>query len=222
MKVLIVEDDPMVRNIINSFLHKIDTNFKIYEANGLPKAKEILKKEKIGLLLLDVYLGAYRGPELLKWIREENIDIDVVLITADNSAETVERAFRLGAVDYLIKPFNFIRFNDAIQSVLLRKGQLESSAEVNQDSIDIFIKNNQKLSRLKTIEKGINPMTQQMIIETLSNSDKRLTAQEIAEMTSLARVTVNRYLIHFLEEGIVEEQLKYGKVGRPQKLYRLI
>lgn len=222
MKVLIVEDDPMVRTIINSFLKKVDQNFTTYEVSDLPTAQDILEKEKIDLLLLDVYLGSYKGPDLLKWVRESSIDIDVVLITADNSAETVENSFRLGAVDYLIKPFNFARFNEAIQSVLHRKDQLKTHDAVDQDRIDSFVKQQKTDSRLRSIEKGINPMTQQIIIDTLRESNKPLTSHEIADITSLARVTVRRYLVYFLEEGLVDEQLKYGKVGRPQKCYKLI
>lgn len=218
MNILIVEDDPMVRNINKGFVKKISGAFKVYEAEDIGRAKAVIESVSIDLVLLDVYLGNDKGPELLGWIRANSLDIDVILITADNSAETVEKAFRLGSIDYLIKPFNFGRFDEAINKVITRRSKLSNNVEFNQEHIDSMIQN-PAVKLAKPQDKGINTMTYDLILKALRESTNPMTAQAIGKLTELARVTVRRYLEHMVDEGIAEEMQHYGKVGRPQKTY---
>lgn len=215
MKVLIVEDDPMVRTINKGYLKKIDGKIKVYEASDINTAKTVLESQPVDLILLDVYLGEGRGPELLTWARMRSMDLEVVLITADNSYETVSTAFRLGAVDYLIKPFSYKRFAEAIEKVRVKRSAIVGSQAVSQEDIDKMLTNN----REQTSEKGINPVTYQMVMDGLITSGEPQTAQDLADKIQLARVTVRRYLEYMVEQGNVEEQLNYGKVGRPNKYY---
>jgi response regulator of citrate/malate metabolism len=220
MRILIVEDDPMVRNINKGFVKKINTGYTVFEAGDVEAARGLLETQAIDLVLLDVYLGEGSGPDLLGWIRSRGMDTDVILITADNSAETVEKAFRLGTVDYLIKPFNFGRFSEAIGKVLARRSQLASKPALDQAHIDSLIQAGGNKTA-KPLDKGINNMTYDLILEALKKSQDPVIAQEIGGMTDLARVTVRRYLEYMVEEGVASEMQHYGKVGRPQKVYVL-
>lgn len=219
MRILIVEDDPMVRSINEAFLIKIDPYYDILQAANIKQAKEHIEKNKIDLVLLDVYLGEESGPDLLKWIRGEGLDMDVVLITADNSAQTVETVFRLGAVDYLIKPFEYERFKEAITSVLNRR-RIRIDTHFSQEKLDDLIKSGSKQD--VQFEKGVNQATYKIVKEVVKNADEPLTAQQIGSKVDLARVTVRRYLEYMLEEGLLRETFNYGKVGRPQKTYQWI
>ena len=219
MRILIVEDDPMVRSINAVFLRKIDSNYGILQAANIQEAKTCISKNKIDLVLLDVYLGEESGPDLLKWIRGEGLDMDVVLITADNSAQTVEAVFRLGAVDYLIKPFEYERFKEAITSVLSRR-QIRYDTHVSQEKLDDLIK--PSIKQEVRYEKGVNQATYKIVKEVIENAEEPLTAQEIGSKVDLARVTVRRYLEYMLEEGLLTETFSYGKIGRPQKTYQWI
>lgn len=225
MRVLIVEDDPMVRTINKGYLKKIDQTIEIVEANTIEAAKEILESRPINLILLDVYLGEGRGPDLLTWARASALDLEVVLITADNSYETVESVFRLGAIDYLIKPFSFERFSEAISKVKQKRSAFSEKVKVDQEDIDKMLSIRPKTVNEKTVdqdhlaEKGINPMTYALVKEALINAGKKQTAQDIARATNLARVTVRRYLEHMVSSDEVLEELNYGKVGRPNKYY---
>jgi response regulator of citrate/malate metabolism len=220
MNILIVEDDPMVSSINRGFLKKINAEYKIYDVPGIAEAKDFILKKDVDIVLLDVYLSGSNGPDLLKWIRENDWDIEVVLITSDNSAETVELAFRYGALDYLIKPFNFDRFKAAIEKAVNRRNQLENQETIDQSFIDRMIQSN-IASDEPPSEKGVNPITYDMIMSVLKSTKCPLTAQLVAQKTDLARVTVRRYLEYMVKIGEAEEMLNYGKVGRPQKAYIL-
>ena len=225
MRVLIVEDDPMVRTINKGYLKRIDQNIKIYEASTIEEAKAVLNSEQINLILLDVYLGEGRGPDLLAWARASALDLEVVLITADNSYETVATVFRLGAVDYLIKPFSYERFCEAIHKVRQKRTAFSEKAKVEQEDIDKMLSSRpnavKEMATERDVlsEKGINPMTYALVKDALLNAGKKQTAQEIASATNLARVTVRRYLEHMVGTNEVEEELNYGKIGRPNKYY---
>ena len=221
MKLLIIEDDPMVRSINAGFVRKIDPKIEILEAGTLEKGKSLLLEEEIALVLLDVYLGRESGPTLLKWLREAELAVDVILITADNSSETVESAFRLGALDYLIKPFTFERFKEALCKAISRQAHLNRQTEVDQKSIDAMLRREPETASEVPSGKGINVQTHELIVHALKESNTPLTAQDIAGQTGLARVTVRRYLTAMADQGLLEETLHYGKIGRPQKYYVL-
>lgn len=219
MKILIVEDDPMVRSINIGFIQKMQKQHKIFEAQNLTTAKAILSHEAIDILLLDVYLGDEHGPDLLKWLRSKDYHCETILITADNSTETITEALMQGAIDYLIKPFNYKRFEEAFQKAINRSNQLKGKDAFDQDAIDDLILTG-SAKTVKT-EKGINQMTYQTVKLVLNEMETPKTAQEISDKTELARVTVRRYLEYMVEIGEVEEMLNYGKIGRPQKYYSL-
>lgn len=98
IQVLIVEDDPMVREINEKFLKKIEGYTVCNSVSSIEKAKASILKIRPDLILLDVFFPQGRGIDLLKWIRKEDLKCDIILITADKSMQTVEEAFRYGVV----------------------------------------------------------------------------------------------------------------------------
>jgi response regulator of citrate/malate metabolism len=114
IKVMIVEDDPMVIEINSKFLKRVEGFTLLKAVSNLEDAKKIILLGKPDLILLDVYLPKENGIDFLKWIRAQEIKIDVILITADKSIERIQEAFRYGVVNYLIKPFSFEKFKEAL------------------------------------------------------------------------------------------------------------
>jgi len=226
IKVLIVEDDPMVREINEKFLSKIE-GYTLYDSvNSIEKAKESIIKGRPDLILLDVFFPQDKGLELLKWVRMENIKCDVILITADKSMETVEEAFRYGAVDYLVKPFVFKRFKEAMLQYKNRKNSFENIERVEQDIIDKYtLKKKREIAQdeddISDI-KGFSQHTYEKVLEGIQEMEnKTFTAQEIAERIGVSRITARRYLDYLEKEQKLAIELEYGKVGRPKNKYRL-
>lgn len=226
IKVLIVEDDPMVREINEKFLRKVE-GYELYDSvNSIEKAKETLLNGVPDLVLLDVFFPQGKGLELLKWIRFEDIKCDVILITADKSTETVEEAFRYGAVDYLVKPFVFKRFKEAMIQYKNRKSNFGNTEKVEQDLIDRYtLKEKRRIPQNEddVIDlKGFSQHTYEKILESIEGmKDKTFTAQEIAKTVGVSRITARRYLDYLEKEKKLVIELEYGKVGRPKNKYRL-
>lgn len=223
IKVMIVEDDPMVREINKGFLSKLDGFKIIYEASKIKDAEDYLKYNSIDLILLDVFLPNGNGIELLKWIRKNEIKCDVILITAEKNVESVDESFRYGAIDYLVKPFSRERFDEALIKYKSRYEKMHTLSDLKQEHIDKYIVNNENTSsNKKETIKGLSMVTYDQIWKAINNdTDRVFTADSLADEVGLARVTVRRYLEYMVEEGKLQLTLEYGKVGRPNNYYSL-
>jgi response regulator of citrate/malate metabolism len=223
IEVMIVEDDPMVREINSKFLKKVE-GFVLYKAVGnLTDAKKFVLARKPDLILLDVFLPKENGIDFLKWLRSEEIDVDVILITADKTSGRVQEAFRYGAVDYLIKPFSFERFKEALLMFKERHNAYKKIDEIEQTALDKLISIAAVPQEEEGLAKGLNKYTYKSIWEEIVRSDEGyFTAEELSEKIKVARVTVRRYLEYMEKEGLLEKLVEYGKVGRPQHKFRRI
>jgi two-component system, CitB family, response regulator len=223
IQVMIVEDDPMVREINSKFLKRVE-GFNLYKAvSNLDDAKKFILIKKPDLILLDVYLPKENGIDFLKWIRAQEIDIDIILITADKSIERIQEAFRYGVVDYLIKPFSFERFKDSLNQFKGRYYQFKTNDAIEQKDLDKLISNSNASQNDDDFAKGLNKYTYKTIWEEIQKSNyDDFTAEDLAEKLGIARVTVRRYLEYMEKENKVDKLVEYGKVGRPQHKYHKI
>ena len=223
MKILIVEDDPMVAHINLKFANKAGYE-DVETVSDIESAKKRLIQGGIDLVLLDVYLPTGKGTDLLKWIRQENLGSDVILITADRSSETVEIAMNFGAVDYLIKPFDFARFQLAMDKFERKHSGFVGKKSVEQDDIDsIFFDSSSKIDKIKDmLEKGMSEKTYTAIHNAIRDMDAPTTAEELGDKLGISRVSVRRYLEFMEAQGLLEMKPIYGKKGRPQHLFKYV
>ena len=223
IQVMIVEDDPMVREINSKFLKRVE-GFILYKAvSNLDDAKKFILIKKPDLILLDVYLPKENGIDFLKWIRAQEIDIDIILITADKSIERIQEAFRYGVIDYLIKPFSFERFKESLNQFKGRYYQFKKNDVIEQKDLDKLISSSNVSQNEDDFAKGLNKYTYKTIWEEIQrNNYDDFTAEDLAEKLGIARVTVRRYLEYMEKENKVDKLVEYGKVGRPQHKYHKI
>ena len=241
MNILIVEDDPMVGQINSRFARKLSFVGQVQLAENLEEAKVLIEDNSFDLMLLDVYFPNGRGPDLLEWIRGRKIPLDVIFITADKSPQTVERALHLGAVDYLVKPFTFQRFKRALENALERIEGINRSEDFSQEKLDqVFspgteaetgeadgAENTQQAQSLDDqllkpadLDKGMSYKTYEHVLGAVVKSNKSFTAEQLGRHLGIARVTIRRYLDYMEKKGILEVELQYGRIGRPQHFYR--
>jgi response regulator of citrate/malate metabolism len=224
--VAIVEDDPMVSRITEEFLAKVSGYLLKATYDSIEKAKEGILENPPKLLLLDVFFSKSSGIELLKWSRKFELDMDVILITADHSTETIEKAMRYGAIDYLVKPFRFARFEEAL---LNYKNVIESFREgevSSQEIIDSILNKNATVivqeKEVSEVAKGYQNITYKLILDYLkTHKELGVTASSLGEELKIARITARRYLDKMEHDGIVDIHSEYGSIGRPKNYYRI-
>ena len=220
-KVLIVEDDPMVAMINEQYI-KRNKSFEIVgKCNDGLSALDFLENNTVDLLILDVFMPKMDGFETLRQIRNKQITVDAIMVTAANERESLEEALHLGIVDYLVKPFTFDRFQMALEKYIAQNNALKDIETLNQKSIDHIIDNARKKSE-DLYPKGIQEKTIELIMEYLkANKNRWFTGDEIAEKINLTGVTVRRYMNYLAESGRVVGEMNYETGGRPCMRYKV-
>lgn len=131
IKILILDDEKQFTEELSSFF---EDDYEAYEANNVGDGRRILHERDIDLLILDVRLPGISGLDILKEVKEQKPAIEVIVISAHGDMDTVIKAMRLGAFDYLRKPFRFIDIQIAIertQKYLQMQRKLKQMEEKN-------------------------------------------------------------------------------------------
>ena len=220
-KVLIVEDDPMVAMINEQYI-KRNKNFEIVGkcSDGL-RTLDFLENNTVDLLILDVFMPKMDGFETLRQIRNKQITVEAIMVTAANDRDSLEEALHLGIVDYLVKPFTFDRFQMALEKYIAQNNALKDIETLNQKSIDHIFDNSRKKSD-DLFPKGIQERTLIIIMEYLNpNKGKWFTGDDIAAKVGLTSVTVRRYMNYLAESGRVVSEINYETGGRPCIVYKV-
>ncbi|ELC8390467.1 response regulator [Clostridium perfringens] len=218
-KILIVEDDPMVALINKRFLENMGFKNILGPVQTEEEIIKVLDKENIDLILLDVYLPKKNGIDILKSLRYKKYLTDVIMITAANSVEEVKRAFAYGGTDYLVKPFEFERFEEAINKYKQKNNLLNKREALSQQDIDVISKS---LEEKIELPKGLNQKTLDRIMEFLKeNQGKVWTLREIAYELKISNVTIKKYMDYLEDVKKVNVTLTSGNVGRPEYKYTL-
>lgn len=216
IKVLIVEDDPMVAELNRRYLANIE-GFRLKGiADNCNQALRILETEDIDLVLVDIFMPGMNGLEMLAKIREAGHGVDVIMVTAARDTDSVKKALRLGAVDYLIKPFEFERLSIALQQYRVRVEGIHRRETVCQRDIDTqFLERPVKCN----LPKGLDKNTLQVIRAAIDKIAVPFTIEELAKQAGISRVTLRKYLDHLVDSGMLTVELVYGSIGRPVSRY---
>lgn len=125
IKILLVEDDHNFGDVLKSYLEMHDYQITL-AANGQEGLK-IFRNESFDLCILDVMMPKMDGFSLAREIRNRDQSIPLIFLTAKNMKEDIVRGFKLGADDYVSKPFNSEELLARIQAVLKRSRVKTSS-----------------------------------------------------------------------------------------------
>ena len=116
-RILIVDDEEHIRELIAKFLTKHGFTVRL-AANG-DQGIETVRKEIPDLVFLDILMPGRNGLDVLKQLKEEFPELPVIIFSALHEEETAKEAIRLGAYDYMTKPFSLDRLlKDFIQRIL--------------------------------------------------------------------------------------------------------
>ena len=117
-KILVVDDSLFMRKVLKDILS--DKKHEIVEADSGNRALEQFKKEKPDLVLLDIIMpeGEEEGVRVLREIIKTTPEANVVMITAVGQDAIVEECKKLGARDYIVKPFDDRRVVETVEKYL--------------------------------------------------------------------------------------------------------
>ena len=191
-KILIVEDEP---EIVNLILKRLDTNkYDVTVAYDGEKALQLIKREHFDLLSLDIMLPCVDGLTLCDEVRKQHKDSLIVVISALDLDEQKERAYMLGADDYIAKPFSPKLVALKMASLLNRRFEL---THVELPSYNI-VQLHKDLNRFYIENHPLNlTLSEYTIFETLYSTAKKTFSKE-----ELSQILYNEGVGNIDQKGI--------------------
>src|SRR5699024_5612814 len=129
--------------------------------------------------------------DILVELRAERVPCDVIMITAARDVSVIKEAMRLGAVDYMVKPFRFDRYKKSLEDYYQTTKKISRLGEVKQEDIDEWLGSTKDQEELP---KGLNELTMKQILIQLLENTSPITAEDLAQQVGMSRVTVRKYL----------------------------
>lgn len=217
-QVLIVEDDPQVAHIHSGYLERSGFTVAGVAPDGA-RALEIMSQTPVQLVLLDIYLPGMSGLQLLRELRSAGREVEVIIVSAAKDSAQIREAFRLGCLDYIIKPFTYERLRDSLNKYqqkthLLRKDFLD------QREVDLLAAHQGSEAEETGLPKGIDRTTLGRICRCVLEFAGPFGVQEVAEKVRISRVSVKKYLDYLCEQKALRQTYVYGNKGRPANLYQ--
>jgi DNA-binding NtrC family response regulator len=180
-RVFIVDDEVTVRESLQQMLNR---DFLILTADSAKEARKFWQVEQFDLALFDVCLPDASGIDLLQEFRKISPTIPVIMITGTKEVKTAVEAMKLGAYDYLTKPFTFDELKNAIDDALKMKVEKESTTDMTrflQDNIffgNIVGRSTKMIDVFRLIAQLMNTQTT-VLIQGESGTGKELIARAI-------------------------------------------
>jgi two-component system, NtrC family, response regulator AtoC len=117
-KILVIDDEPILRESLEVALTACP--YQVVTARTGEEGLDLFHAEKPDLILLDHWLPGINGDEVLRRIKEENPEIPVIIMTAQGSIELAVQSMKMGALDFLVKPFELEQVEMLVEKGLER------------------------------------------------------------------------------------------------------
>ena len=183
VELLIVEDDESMAKVLERLAKEYKWSYRVAKT-GM-EALEIFNKEIVEVALVDIKLPGFSGMQLLEFIKKGNFNTEVIIITGVGTVETAVSAIKLGAYDYLTKPFDDIRK----VAVLIEKARerhhlvqkIKQLERVGSDQFEFeeIIGKSAKMQEVYRLIESIAPTNATVLITGESGTGKELVARAI-------------------------------------------
>lgn len=215
-RILVVDDEESIREFLEIMLKK--EGYEITLAEDGQKAKDLLTKKTFDMIISDLQMPHVTGIELLKHVKESYPDTVFMLITAFGTTETAVEAMKMGAYDYLTKPFKIDEVRLNIQNAL-RSRNLEVENRslkkelVKEYSFQNMVGNSQAMHAIYDMVKRVSQTPTNVLITGESGTGKEVVAKAIhynGPLKDRPFVTVNCGAI---PENLMESEMFGHKKG---------
>lgn len=209
-KILIVDDRPNIREVLSAILME-----EGYEVKTLKNATEAL--DGISMVLPDIVITDIRMPgmdgmDFLKAVKEMDMDVPVILITAYGSIESAVEAIKMGAYDYLTKPINHEKLKIIIQRALEQRRYIIENKYLRRElqekySFCNIIGSSKKMEKVFEMIQTVSNTMSTVLIQGESGTGKELVAKAIHHSSQRKDKPLIEINCSALSEGLLESEL---------------
>lgn len=171
IEVLVVDDDTRVAQVNAAYVEKVPGFHVAAEAHSAAEALNRLETlPRLDLVLLDHYLPDETGLAVVQEMRRRGHQTDVIMVTAARDVTTVQAAMRLGALQYLVKPFAFAGLRAKLEAYAELRRTLDGGGEAEQAEVDRIFGALSAPSE-PGLPKGHSPTTAKLVRQSLMNAE---------------------------------------------------
>jgi len=125
--VLILDDDRKISDAIQTYLEsdKSDVKIKVFKAETPAIAFQIMNENNIDVIFLDIYLKEDNGFDILKKIKSDYENIEIIMISGIKSVGNIVESIKFGAIDYIEKPFDYTKIISSFEKAILNKKKFD-------------------------------------------------------------------------------------------------
>lgn len=161
-KILVVDDEKSILDLLSVVLRK--EGYSVLTSLSATQALDIINKEDLDLVLTDIKLPQMSGMNILRHTKEQKPDIPVVMITAYGTIKQAVEAFKEGAIDYVVKPFDMEELKIIVSQGLEKRRLKQENTLLKQEF-------KEKYSYANMVGKSKNMQDIYNLIEKISSSD---------------------------------------------------
>ena len=183
-RILAVDDEPSMRRLLEISLRQAGYQ-AVVAANG-KEALSFIKSEHIDLVLSDLHMPSMNGLELLKAIRAESDFLPFIMVTAQGEIKTAVEAMKLGAEDYILRPFDLETLEVAIAKALNSQRMAVENAylKAERQTAELLIGDSPAMQQLKQQIAQVAPSKATVLITGETGTGKELIAQSIHQQSA--------------------------------------
>ncbi|TBW49804.1 response regulator [Marinobacter halodurans] len=121
LRVLVVEDEPTMCKLLKDMLHQTGATM-VVECADAASARKQFAESRFHIVMLDLGLPDMDGHELMQELKAANEQQHIVLVTADDSIDSIQRAISAGANGYVVKPYSLEKIQDVVNNYVMVHG----------------------------------------------------------------------------------------------------
>ncbi len=214
-KILIVEDEKAIRNVLRNILTDENKDFEITEAENGKQGLDLMAEKECDLVLCDIKMPGMDGIEVLEQIREKYPDTAVVMISGHGDLDTAVESMRKGAYDYISKPPDLNRLINTVRNALDRNTLVKENKVLKKKVGKNFqmVGESRALESIKEIIDKVAPTDARVLITGPNGTGKELVAHWIHQKSARSKAPMVEVNCAAIPSELIESELFGHKKG---------